>query len=194
AYTPQRPKLHGFQREIAVTFMDCGTTLCTRAILEKSGGFDMQFNNHLAGEDGELGIRFIKAGGLMLNNPLAKRFHYLAPVGGARSSRSNVHQWRRWSRLPRPVQSLYYSGLRHFEPAAAREGMLLQWLVIGWRRRDGQAATRRWWLTTLLAEIVALPVSLYRLWVSVREARRMLDEGPQIIAIPRRKDDMNIIE
>src|SRR5262249_25232201 len=39
AHTRKRPELHSFQLEIASTFMDCGTTLCTRSILERAGGF-----------------------------------------------------------------------------------------------------------------------------------------------------------
>ena len=180
AYTRQRPELHAQQREIACTFMDCGTTLCRRSILRKIGGFDMQFNQHLAGEDGELGIRMVRAGALMLNNPFAKRFHYLAPVGGARSSGNNLHRWRRWSFLPRPVQSIHYMARRHFEKAAARDAVLQNWILVGWRRADGQPANFSWKARSLLAELVAMPLSLIRLARSVNLSREMLKEGPQI--------------
>jgi GT2 family glycosyltransferase len=180
AYTRQRPELHAQQQEIACTFMDCGTTLCRRSILQEIGGFDMQFNQHLAGEDGELGVRMVRAGALMLNNPYAKRFHYLAPVGGARSSGNNVHRWRRWSFLPRPTQSIYYMARRHFEKAAARDAVFQNWILVGWRRADGQPKSFGWTARTLMAELAGVPLSLIRLARSVSFSREMLKEGPQI--------------
>ncbi len=180
AYTRERPGLHQQQQEIACTFMDCGTTLCRRSILQEIGGFDMQFNEHLAGEDGELGVRMVRAGALMLNNPFAKRFHYLAPVGGARSSRNNVHRWRRWSFLPRPAQSVHYTARRHFEKAAAWDAVLQSWILVGWRRADGQPTSFSWKARTLMAELAGIPLSLIRLARSVNFSREMLKKGPQI--------------
>ena len=174
AYTRKRPELHPEQQEIVCTFMDCGTTLCRRTILQKIGGFDMQFNKHLAGEDGELGMRMVRAGALMLNNPLAKRFHYLAPVGGARTSRNNIVRWRRWSFLPRPSQSVHYTARRHFEKAAAVDAVLQSWFLIGWRRPEGQQTNSTWRLRTLIAELAVMPLSLVRLVRSVIVSRRML--------------------
>jgi hypothetical protein len=186
AYTQKRPELHPQQQEIACTFMDCGTTLCRRSILQEIGGFDMQFNEHLAGEDGELGVRMVRAGALMLNNPLAKRFHYLAPVGGARSSLNNLHRWRRWSLLPRPVQSIHYTARRHFEKAAAWEAVLQNWILVGWRRADGQPNSFSWKVRTLIAELAGIPLSLIRLARSVSFSREMLKEGPQIPSLDPR--------
>jgi glycosyltransferase involved in cell wall biosynthesis len=180
AYTRQRPELHPQQQEIACTFMDCGTTLCRRSVLQEIGGFDMQFNQHLAGEDGELGVRMVRAGALMLNNPFAKRFHYLAPVGGARSSSNNIHRWRRWSFLPRPTQSILYIARRHFEKSAAWDAVLQSWVLAGWRRADGQPKSAGWKIRTMLAELASIPISLIRLIRSVSFSRKMLKEGPQI--------------
>jgi GT2 family glycosyltransferase len=183
AFTRGRPELHGEQREIACTFMDCGTTLCKKQLLDAVGGFDMQFNTLLPGEDGELGVRFVRAGALMVNNPLAKRFHYLAPVGGGRRSANNLHRWSRWNLMPRPVQTIYYTARRHFEPGVAWDAVLIASLAVGWRRRDDQPATRRWRARTMLAEIAALPITAYRMRKSVRIAQAMLDEGARIPAL-----------
>lgn len=180
AYTRERPNLHPNQEAIACTIMDCGTTLCRRSILQEIGGFDMQFNEHLAGEDGELGMRMVRAGALMLNNPFARRFHYLAPVGGARNSRNNIHRWRRWSFLPRPAQSVHYMARLHFEKAAAWDAVFLSWILVGWRRTDGQLTSFSWRLRTLIAELAGIPVSLIRLARSVTLSRSMLKQGPQI--------------
>jgi glycosyltransferase involved in cell wall biosynthesis len=184
AYTRERPELHPGQREFVSTFMDCGTTVCRREALEGAGGFDMQFNAHLAGEDGELGTRIVRGGGVLVNNPLAKRFHYLAPVGGSRTSKNNLHRWRRFSMTPRPVQSYLYRGLRHCEPAAAVEVLLAQWLLIGWRQPDGAPRTAAWRAGNALRELVALPLSLLRLAISVRATRRMMARGPLIPSLP----------
>lgn len=186
AYTRDRPELHSFQRDVHSTFMDCGTTLCRTDILEKSGGFDMQYNEYLAGEDGDIGDRFIIAGGLMLNNPYAKRFHYLAPVGGARTSKNNLHRWKRWSLSPRPVQSIYYRAYRYFGPGVAAWSTFLSWIRIGQRRKEGQQKTTQLRVLMTVSEVLALPVSLFRLWRSVRVARQMLAEGPKIPPVKRK--------
>lgn len=175
-----RPELTPEQRETTCTGMDCGTTLCTRAILSRVGGFDMQFNLYLAGEDNDLGIRFIRSGGLMVNNPLAKRFHYLAPVGGSRS-KGSVHVFRRWSLRPRPVQSVYYLARRYFEPSAAFDAMLHASMTVGWRRRGGGMATDRFWkLRTLGAEILAGPLTALRFYRSMKIGRQMVRSGPHV--------------
>jgi GT2 family glycosyltransferase len=167
--------------------MDCGTTLCTRAILERVGGFDMQFNRHLMGEDNELVIRFIKAGGLMVNNPYAKRFHYLAPVGGSRS-KGSAHRFQRWSLRPRPVQSIYYLARRHFESSVAWDAMLQASITVGWKRRGNQKGSKRERLETLAAEVAALPLTLLRFWRSARIGQTMLDRGPEIPGLPCPQD------
>ena len=180
AVTKARPELAPAQREIVCTFMDCGTTVCRRDILEKVGGFDLQFNEHLPSEDAEIGIRFIKTGGLMLNNPLAKRFHYLAPVGGARTSKNNLHRWRRLSLVPRPSHAVYYLAKRHFEPRAVREAVLQAWVLVGLRRRTDAKVTPWWWLRTAIAELLLLPLSLIRLYRSIRLGRELVRGGPRI--------------
>ncbi|HLL25473.1 MAG TPA: hypothetical protein VK427_25225, partial [Kofleriaceae bacterium] len=180
AYTRGRPELHGEQREIACTFMDCGTTVAKKALLDAVGGFDMQFNALLPGEDGELGVRFVRAGGVMVNNPLAKRFHYLAPVGGGRRSTNNLHRWSRWRNLPRPVQTIYYTARRHFEAGTEWDATLIAGITVGWRRRDDQPATLSWRAKTLLAELAAIPVTAYRMRKSMRIGQAMFDEGAKI--------------
>lgn len=180
AFTRSRPELHGDQREVMCTHMDCGTTLCKREIVARVGGFDMQFNQYLAGEDGELGIRFVRSGGLMVNNPLAKRFHYVAPVGGSRTSKRSVHRFTRWSLVPRPVQSIYYTAKRYYEPHTAWDAMVQGAVLAGWRRREGVPATHSWKLKTLLGEIAAIPMTALRLYRSVEAGREMVRQGPLI--------------
>ena len=180
AYTRGRPELHLEQREVACSFMDCGTTVVKKDVLDSVGGFDMQFNALLPGEDGELGVRFVRSGALMVNNPFAKRFHYLAPVGGGRRSAVNLHRFSRWSTLPRPVQTIHYTARRHFEPGTEWDAVLIAGLTVGWRRRDDQPATIKWFARTLLGELAALPMTAYRIHKSRRIGEAMMREGPQI--------------
>ncbi|MBV9028052.1 MAG: glycosyltransferase, partial [Candidatus Eremiobacteraeota bacterium] len=177
-----RPELAVDQREVVCSFMDCGTTVVRRALLDEIGGFDMQFNAHLMGEDNDLGIRFIRAGGLMVNNPFAKRFHYLAPVGGSRS-KGSIHVFRRWSLRPRPVQSIYYLARRHFERSVVWDAMLQGSITVGWRRRDAMPPSRAWKARTLAEEILALPLTAVRYARSARIGARMLAQGPKIPAL-----------
>ncbi|CAN5273063.1 hypothetical protein BH11MYX1_BH11MYX1_45800 [soil metagenome] len=192
AYTKSRPELHGDQREVMCTHMDCGTTLCTASLLRQVGGFDMEFNQYLAGEDGELGIRFVRAGGLMVNNPFAQRFHYVAPVGGSRTSKRSVHRFTRWSLVPRPVQSIYYTAKRYYEPHTALDAMVQGSVLAGWRRREGVPATRAWKMKTLLGELAAVPVTIVRLYRSVQAGRDMVEQGPMIPELARHADARSV--
>lgn len=179
AYTKGRPELAPEQRDIKCGFMDCGTTLVRRELLEAVGGFDMQFNLYLRGEDNDLGIRFVRQGALMLNNPYAKRFHYLAPVGGSRT-KGSAHIFSRWSLRPRPVQSVYYLARRHFESFAAWDAMIQGAISVGWRPPGAGRMPPAWKLRTLAKEALALPLTAFRFYRSYRVGERMHREGPQI--------------
>jgi len=185
AVTTNRPELHRYQADIHCSFMDCGTTLCRTELIERVGGFDLQYNLWMQTEDADIGDRFIQAGGLILNNPYAQRFHYMAPSGGTRTSKRAYHRWRRWSLLARPSQTIYYRAHRYFGARAALENTLYSWILSGWRRKDGQSLTPRWLIMNLVSEIIALPLSLYRLAVSISGARAMLKQGPQIPTVKR---------
>lgn len=179
SYTKGRPELAAGQREIACGFMDCGTTVVRRELLARTGGFDMQFNLYLRGEDNDLGIRFIREGGLMLNNPYAKRFHYLAPVGGSRT-KGSAHIFSRWSLRPRPVQSVYYLARRHFERSAALDAMIQGTISVAFRPPGAGRMSRGWKVRTFVEEALALPLTALRFYRSYLVGSRMYREGPQI--------------
>jgi hypothetical protein len=82
--------------------------------------------------------------------------------------------------MPRPVQSVHYIARRHFEKAAAMDAVLQSWILIGWRRAEGEPSSFSWKARTLVAELVGIPLSLIRLARSVNFSREMLKEGPQI--------------
>jgi glycosyltransferase involved in cell wall biosynthesis len=184
AYTKGRPELAPEQRDVKCAFMDCGTTLVRRELLVKTGGFDMQYNLYLRGEDNDLGIRFIREGGVMLNNPHAKRFHYLAPVGGSRT-KGSPHIFKRWSLMPRPVQSVYYLARRHFEASAAWDAMVQGTISVGWRPPGAGRMPRAWKARTLAAELLAAPLTAVRFYRSYRIGARMYGDGPRIPSLGR---------
>lgn len=180
AVTAARPELHGFQRHVGVTFMDCGTTLCRTSILERAGAFDETLDQCFAGEDNELGIRIVRAGGLMLNNPFAERFHHAAPMGGARVSALNTHRFRRLSLTPRPNPAWYYIGARHFDRLSATIGLALHWALAGRR-----AGVERSVVVTGVIELLLLPISLLRLARAIRAGREMIAGGPIVPEVSR---------
>jgi GT2 family glycosyltransferase len=180
ATTKGRPELHAHQREVACTFMDCGTTLVKRHLIDQVGGFDLQFNTLLPNEDFDIGMRFVRAGGLMMSNPHAKRFHYHATIGGCRRAAHAPQRWKRFATTPRPPETVYYVAHRHFEPGVAFDAMFQGAARRGWLRKDGERATLEWRIKTLVGEIVALPLTAFRLYESYRKGKAMVEAGPRI--------------
>ena len=183
AYTTDRPDLHPFQQAVAFSFMDCGTTLCTTESLSRVGGFDGQYDAWMQGEDADLGDRLIASGAILLNNPVARRFHYLAPVGGTRISRVANHRWTRWSFLPRPAPTVWYRMRRNFGRTTAITVTLMSWITIGFRSSPGLSKPRRL-NSPYLHELFALPLSCVRLVRSLSSARKMIAGGARIPDLP----------
>jgi hypothetical protein len=50
----------------------------------------------------------------------------------------------------------------------------------GWLRKDGERATLEWRIKTLVGEIVALPLTAFRLYESYRKGKAMVEAGPRI--------------
>jgi hypothetical protein len=151
-----------------------------RALIDQVGGFDLQFNTLLPNEDFDIGVRFVRAGGLMVSNPHAKRFHYLAAIGGCRRAVHAPQRWKRFQLTPRPPQTVYYVAKRHFEPGVEWDAMLQTAVKRGWQRKDGEQATLRWRVRTLVEELVAVPLTAYRFVESLRLGRAMFEAGPRI--------------
>jgi glycosyltransferase involved in cell wall biosynthesis len=183
ATTPERPELWDYQRTIACTFMDCGTTLCTRHLLARTGGFDERYDATLNLEDADLGARFLAAGGLMLNNPYARRFHYKAPVGGCRAKRRPPTP--RWSLAPRPRPAWYYYGRRHFARITALGGFAQQWVASGWLINDTAFRDPHPAIYIFTIELLALPLTLIKFSRSLIQGHFLWRQGsviPRIIA------------
>lgn len=163
---------------VAQTFSS-GNSLLTREVLRRVGGFDRCYD-HGVNADMDFGTRLYLAGGVIIHNPHARMVHYKAPMGGLRVyghwwAHSNLGLLRAF---PPPTQ-LYYM-LRFLTPQQRRERLLrfLALAAIGWEKRQSHAQGSR--LGRAARGLLSLPFMPYRLARSYREARQLLERGPQI--------------
>lgn len=93
--------------------IDTGNVLIKRAVFEKIGLFDRQFEKQRMG-DGEFGLRAFLYGFKNVSNPKSKRIHLKVPEGGLRQMGS----WDAWRPkglfAPRPVPSVLYLSRKYF--------------------------------------------------------------------------------
>ncbi len=98
--------------------IDTGNVMLKRAVFEKIGLFDRQFEGQRMG-DGEFGLRAYLAGFKNISNPLAKRIHLKVSEGGLRQMGS----WDSWRPkkffAPRPIPSVLYLIRKYFGTQAA---------------------------------------------------------------------------
>ena len=93
--------------------LDTGNVLVKKAVFEKIGLFDQQFEKQRMG-DGEFGLRAYLAGYKNISNYKAKRVHLKVSQGGLRQMGS----WDSWRTKtffePRPVPSVLYLSRKYF--------------------------------------------------------------------------------
>lgn len=93
--------------------IDTGNVLIQRAVFEKIGLFDRQFEKQRMG-DGEFGLRAYLYGFKNISNPKSKRIHLKVSEGGLRQMGS----WDAWRPkglfAPRPVPSVLYLSRKYF--------------------------------------------------------------------------------
>jgi len=99
--------------------LDTGNVLLKKAIFDKIGFFDLQFEKQRMG-DGEYGLRAYLNGYKNISNHKAKRIHLKVGEGGLRQMGS----WDGWrpKKLfgPRPVPSVLYLSRKYFGTIASR--------------------------------------------------------------------------
>ncbi len=96
--------------------LDTGNVLLKKAIFEKIGLFDRQFEKQRMG-DGEFGLRAYLAGYKNISNYKAKRIHLKVSQGGLRQMGS-WDNWRTNSFFePRPIPSVLYFSRKYFGAA-----------------------------------------------------------------------------
>jgi GT2 family glycosyltransferase len=171
------PADYGYYR--AGDQFDSGNALVRRDLLARVGGFDQQYDRMRSG-DAEFGLRAYNAGAVLVHNPEAFRIHFKAAAGGLRSFGSwDSFRQRGWL-SPLPMPSVVYFLLTNFSRRQAREALLigLTASVIPFELK--RTASPRQWLRHGAVGIAVAPITLVRLFRSVRQARRMVAQGPQI--------------
>ena len=171
------PENYGFYR--AADQFDSGNALVRRSVLAQVGGFDQQFDRMRSG-DAEFGLRAHLAGALSVHNPDAYRVHFKAAGGGLRSYGSwDVFRQKGWF-SPLPLPSVLYFGMRYFSPRQQREHLLIGLAagIVPYERK--RQASRQEWARYAAQAAAAAPILAFRLARSVRQARRMLADGPHI--------------
>ena len=87
--------------------LDTGNVLIKKAVFERIGLFDRQFEKQRMG-DGEFGLRAHLEGFLNISNPKAKRLHLKVGSGGLREMGSwDGYRPKKWF-APRPIPSVLY--------------------------------------------------------------------------------------
>lgn len=93
--------------------LDTGNVLIKRAVFEKIGLFDRQFEKQRMG-DGEFGLRAHVSGFLNVSNPFADRLHLKVSSGGLRQMGSwDGFRPKNWLG-PRPIPSVIYFYRRYY--------------------------------------------------------------------------------
>ncbi|MGB1308702.1 MAG: glycosyltransferase family 2 protein [Oceanihabitans sp.] len=103
--------------------LDTGNVLLKRAVFEKLGLFDRQFEKQRMG-DGEFGLRAYLQGFLNVSNPYAKRLHLKVGSGGLREMGSwDAFRSKKWF-APRPIPSVLYLFRKYHGNTIAKYSLL----------------------------------------------------------------------
>lgn len=164
-------------------------TLVRREVLEKSGLFDLAYERGQRA-DGDLGMRVYLSGALMILDPEISVLHHHAPSGGLRTHKARVityassRQRLRHRQLPSATE--IYLARRYFTARQVRE---MIWLgILGTFSIHGTAAKK---LLKIVAGLIYLPHTLWRVKQHCRQAERMLQQFPKIPGLEARTADHN---
>ncbi|MCK7589886.1 glycosyltransferase [Subsaxibacter sp. CAU 1640] len=157
--------------------LDTGNVLLKKAVFEKIGLFDRQFEKQRMG-DGEFGLRSYLSDMLNISNPFAERLHLKAIDGGLREMGS-------WDALrpknlfaPRPIPSVLYFYRNYFGNKLALLNLfkVMPSSVMPYRFKRSRGMM-------LLGSIIAIfisPFIVIQIIKSWRLATIKLKQGPQI--------------
>jgi glycosyltransferase involved in cell wall biosynthesis len=156
-------------------------TLVRRAILQRSGLFDLAYNRR-SRADGDLGLRLYLAGATLVLNPAISVLHHHAPAGGLRTHKARTVTYAR-SRdrvfcRARASASEFYLARRYFKPGQVRE---LYWQsVLGSFSLRGSLPKRT---AKLFVGALLLPATLWQLCSRMAQATNLAAQFPQIPAL-----------
>lgn len=154
--------------------LDTGNVLLKRAIFEKVGYFDRQFEGQRMG-DGEFGLRCYLAGLKNISNPRAKRVHLKAAQGGLRQMGS----WDGWrpKKLfgPRPVPSVLYLTRTYFGNVLTRYYVFQSIMpsLVSYKFKKSRILK----LVSFCLIPLVLPFVLVQVLISWRLSTRKMSEG-----------------
>jgi glycosyltransferase involved in cell wall biosynthesis len=158
-------------------------TLIQRAVLRRSGLFDLAYNRR-ARADGDLGMRLYLAGATMMLNPAISVLHHHAPAGGLRTHRARTvtYALSRGRVFCRALASVseFYLARRYFSPEQVRE---LYWQsILGSFSLHGSLPKRA---AKFFAGALLLPATLWQLRSRMAQATDLAVQFPQIPDLAR---------
>ncbi len=162
---------------------DTGNAMVKRAVFERVGLFDRQFEKQRMG-DGEFGLRAFLAGYQLISNPYAIRKHLKVEQGGLREMGS-WDAFRPKSILaPRPIPSTLYLARRYFGNEAALF-MLCNTIprtIMPYRFKGNKFMK----LIGLFILPFYMPLIVIQVIISWNQATSKIDQGPLIAKLAPR--------
>ncbi len=153
-------------------------TMARRAALEASGLFDLAYDRGQRA-DRDLGIRIHQTGALMVLRPEISVLHHHAPMGGLRTHKARVVTYgqsrARITARALPTPSEYYLAARYF--GRKRWKAISRLGVLGTFRLKGSRPAQ---VAKIIAGLVYLPNTLWRMSKAKREALDLLERHPTI--------------
>jgi glycosyltransferase involved in cell wall biosynthesis len=164
-------------------------TLVRREVLEKSGLFDLAYERGQRA-DGDLGMRVYLSGALMILDPQISVLHHHAPSGGLRAHKARVITYassrQRLGHRQLPSATEIYLARRYFTTRQVRE---MIWLgILGTFSIHGSAAKK---MLKIVAGLIYLPHTIWRVKQHCRQAERMLQQFPKIPGLEARTANHN---
>lgn len=176
---------------LAQTF-DTGNSFLRTETARALGGLDRNYDFGPA-TDLDFGTRLYQSGARIAHNPQAARIHFKAPMGGLRVHGALKYNTDSGMLNPFPPVTLSYYGLRFLTRKQRRERLLLSFAtakMTGPLRRGNTGAKARA-MGGMFMMLALLPV---KQWRSQRQARVLLQRGPQLLPASTRKSHDTQIE
>lgn len=157
--------------------LDTGNVMIKKAVFEKVGLFDRQFEKQRMG-DGEFGLRAYLAGFKNISNPLAERLHLKVENGGLRQMGSWDGFRPKKIFAPRPIPSVLYLFRKYFGRRAAILALLqnIPTSIVPYKYKGDR---KKLVLGALIAFLL-LPVLFFQIAFSWSISGNMLKQGDKI--------------
>ncbi len=156
---------------------DSGNALVKRAVFEKIGLFDLNFNKQSMG-DGEFGIRAYVNGIPSISNPLAKRIHLKVAAGGLRQ----IGHWdgfrpKKWF-APKPIPSVVYLYKKYYSATLYHRAVALGVMLsnVGYKKKRKSNML----VFSAVLTIFKAPLLMFQFLKARRLANAMLQSGEKI--------------